>query len=55
LIGDIEKMSKSKPHRGPRDIFETYGVDAARLFRVSDSPPDANSHRSTSGVEGCGS
>ena len=53
IIGDIEKMSKSKRNTvAPGDIFEVYGVDAARLFVLSDSPPERDSIWSTSGVEG---
>ncbi|MDP3852350.1 leucine--tRNA ligase [Phenylobacterium sp.] len=53
VIGDIEKMSKSKRNTvAPGDIFEVYGVDAARLFVLSDSPPDRDSIWSASGVEG---
>ncbi len=52
-IGDIEKMSKSKKNTvAPGDIFDTYGVDAARLFVLSDSPPERDVQWSTSGVEG---
>ena len=53
VIGDIEKMSKSKRNTvAPGDIFEVYGVDAARLFVLSDSPPERDSIWSASGVEG---
>ena len=53
IVGDIEKMSKSKRNTvAPGDIFEVYGVDAARLFVLSDSPPERDSIWSTSGVEG---
>jgi leucyl-tRNA synthetase len=53
VIGDIEKMSKSKRNTvAPGDIFDVYGVDAARLFVLSDSPPERDSIWSTSGVEG---
>ena len=52
-IGDIEKMSKSKKNTvAPEDIFNTYGVDSARLFVLSDSPPERDVQWSTSGVEG---
>jgi leucyl-tRNA synthetase len=52
-IGDIEKMSKSKKNTvAPEDIFDTYGVDSARLFVLSDSPPERDVQWSTSGVEG---
>ncbi|MDP3746031.1 MAG: leucine--tRNA ligase [Phenylobacterium sp.] len=53
IIGDIEKMSKSKRNTvAPGDIFDVYGVDAARLFVLSDSPPERDSIWSASGVEG---
>ncbi len=40
ILGDVEKMSKSKKNTvAPEEIFEVYGVDAARLFVLSDSPP----------------
>ena len=52
-IGDIEKMSKSKRNTvAPEDIFEQYGVDAARLFVMSDSPPERDVQWTTGGVEG---
>ncbi|MBW8733944.1 MAG: leucine--tRNA ligase [Asticcacaulis sp.] len=53
VIGDSEKMSKSKKNTvAPGDIFDTYGVDSARLFVLSDSPPERDVQWSTSGVEG---
>ncbi len=53
VIGDIEKMSKSKKNTvSPGEIFEVYGVDAARLFVLSDSPPERDTQWSNSGVEG---
>ncbi len=52
-IGDSEKMSKSKKNTvAPGDIFDQYGVDSARLFVLSDSPPERDVQWSTSGVEG---
>jgi leucyl-tRNA synthetase len=40
-IGSIEKMSKSKKNVvDPDDIIESYGADTARLFMISDSPPE---------------
>ena len=52
-VGGIEKMSKSKKNTvAPEDIFETYGVDAARLFVLSDSPPERDVQWTESGVEG---
>ena len=55
VIGDIEKMSKSKKNVvAPEEIFEQYGVDAARLFVMSDSPPERDVQWTTGGVEGAG-
>jgi leucyl-tRNA synthetase len=53
MIGDVEKMSKSKRNVvAPGDIAETYGVDAARLFVLSDSPPERDVQWTSAGVEG---
>ena len=53
VIGDVEKMSKSKRNVvAPADIADTYGVDAARLFVLSDSPPERDVQWTTAGVEG---
>jgi leucyl-tRNA synthetase len=52
-IGDAEKMSKSKRNVvAPADIADVYGVDAARLFVLSDSPPERDVQWTTGGVEG---
>jgi leucyl-tRNA synthetase len=52
-IGGIEKMSKSKKNVvAPEEIFDAYGVDAARLFVMSDSPPERDVQWTTGGVEG---
>jgi len=52
-IGDVEKMSKSKRNTvAPAEIFDAYGVDAARLFILSDSPPERDVQWTTSGVQG---
>ena len=52
-IGDVEKMSKSKKNVvAPQDIIAAYGVDAGRLFILSDSPPERDIQWSTGGVEG---
>ncbi len=49
----IEKMSKSKKNVvDPQEILESYGADAARLFVLSDSPPERDVEWTTSGVEG---
>lgn len=51
--GAVIKMSKSKKNViDPRDIIDTYGADAARLFILSDSPPERDLEWSTSGIEG---
>ena len=52
-IGDIEKMSKSKKNVvAPQEILSTYGVDAGRLFVLSDSPPERDVQWTPGGVEG---
>jgi leucyl-tRNA synthetase len=52
-IGPIIKMSKSKKNVvDPQDIIETYGADAARLFILSDSPPERDLQWTESGIEG---
>ena len=51
--GRIEKMSKSKRNVvDPELIIETYGADTARLFMLSDSPPERDLEWTESGVEG---
>jgi leucyl-tRNA synthetase len=55
IIGPVEKMSKS--HRNvvdPDDIIAHYGADTARLFIVSDSPPDRDIIWTEAGVAGAG-
>src|SRR5690606_29437304 len=55
VIGDIEKMSKSKKNVvAPEEILEAYGVDAGRLFVLSDSPPERDVQWTAGGVEGAG-
>jgi leucyl-tRNA synthetase len=52
-VGGVEKMSKSKKNTvAPEDIFGQYGVDAARLFVLSDSPPERDVQWTEGGVEG---
>ncbi|MBI1326602.1 MAG: leucine--tRNA ligase [Alphaproteobacteria bacterium] len=51
--GRVEKMSKSKKNViDPQEILETYGADSARLFILSDSPPDRDLEWTESGLEG---
>jgi len=53
IEGRIEKMSKSKKNViDPEDILKTYGADAARLFILSDSPPERDLEWTESGIEG---
>ena len=53
VIGDIEKMSKSKKNVvAPQEIVDTFGVDAGRLFVLSDSPPERDVQWTPGGVEG---
>ena len=52
-IGRSEKMSKSRKNVvDPENIVQTYGADTARLFMLSDSPPDRDLEWTESGVEG---
>jgi len=53
IVGDIEKMSKSKKNVvAPQEILGTHGVDAGRLFVLSDSPPERDVQWTAGGVEG---
>jgi leucyl-tRNA synthetase len=53
IIGRVEKMSKSKKNVvDPAAIIESYGADTARLFMLSDSPPERDLEWSEAGVEG---
>ena len=46
-------MSKSKKNVvAPEEILGTYGVDAGRLFVLSDSPPERDVQWTSGGVEG---
>ncbi len=53
VVGRSEKMSKSKRNTvDPKDILDVYGADTARLFVMSDSPPEKNLDWSEEGVQG---
>ncbi|MEO1241490.1 MAG: leucine--tRNA ligase [Pseudomonadota bacterium] len=53
IVGAIEKMSKSKRNVvSPDAIADTYGVDAARWFMLSDSPPERDVEWTEAGVDG---
>jgi len=52
-LGRSEKMSKSKKNVvDPETILQTYGADTARLFMMSDSPPERDLEWTEAGVEG---
>lgn len=52
-VGRSEKMSKSKKNVvDPEVILSTYGADTARLFMLSDSPPDRDLEWTDAGIEG---
>jgi leucyl-tRNA synthetase len=52
-VGRREIMSKSKKNVvPPADIIERYGADTARLFMLSDSPPERDLEWTEAGVEG---
>ncbi|WP_027133057.1 leucine--tRNA ligase [Geminicoccus roseus] len=51
--GRVEKMSKSKLNTiDPTDIIQAYGADTARLFMLSDSPPDRDLEWTDGGIDG---
>ncbi|MBI3441892.1 MAG: leucine--tRNA ligase [Proteobacteria bacterium] len=51
--GRVEKMSKSKKNViGLQEVSENYGMDAARLLVLSDSPPDRDVEWTEGGIEG---
>ena len=51
--GRIEKMSKSKKNVvGLETIVDAYGADTARLYLLSDSPPERDLEWTDAGIEG---
>ena len=53
VLGRVEKMSKSKRNVvDPEAIIESYGADTARLFMLSDSPPERDLEWTEAGVDG---
>ncbi|MFN7662754.1 MAG: leucine--tRNA ligase [Alphaproteobacteria bacterium] len=51
--GPSEKMSKSKNNTvDPSEILEEFGADTARLFILSDSPPDRGFEWTETGLQG---
>jgi leucyl-tRNA synthetase len=52
-VGRVEVMSKSKKNVvDPGRIIDAYGADTARLFMLSDSPPERDLEWTESGIEG---
>jgi leucyl-tRNA synthetase len=52
-VGRSEKMSKSQKNVvDPESIIDTYGADTARLFMLSDSPPERDLDWTDAGIEG---
>ena len=52
-VGRLEKMSKSKKNVVDLDdIVDTYGADTARLFLLSDSPPERDLEWTEAGIDG---
>ncbi|MFW5681359.1 MAG: leucine--tRNA ligase, partial [Pseudomonadota bacterium] len=51
--GRVEKMSKSKKNViDPQTIIQAYGADCARLFMLSDSPPERDLEWTEAGIDG---
>jgi leucyl-tRNA synthetase len=53
IAGRLEKMSKSKKNVVDLDdIVDTYGADTARLYLLSDSPPERDLEWTAAGIDG---
>tara|TARA_B100000927_G_scaffold3777_1_gene3015 strand:+ start:1368 stop:3731 length:2364 start_codon:yes stop_codon:yes gene_type:complete len=52
IEGPTEKMSKSKKNViEPNEILENYGIDATRIFMISDSPPERELEWTDEGIQ----
>ncbi|MDX1541250.1 MAG: leucine--tRNA ligase, partial [Geminicoccaceae bacterium] len=52
-VGRSEKMSKSRRNTiDPSSTIEAYGADTARLFMLSDSPPERDLEWTEAGIDG---
>ena len=52
-VGRSESMSKSKRNVvDPESIIDAYGADTARLFMLSDSPPERDIEWTSTGIDG---
>ena len=52
IEGPSEKMSKSKKNVvEPNDILDNFGIDATRIFMISDSPPDRELEWTDEGIQ----
>jgi len=52
IEGPTEKMSKSKKNViEPREILDSFGIDATRIFMISDSPPDRELEWTDDGIQ----
>ena len=52
IEGPTEKMSKSKKNViEPNEILESFGIDATRIFMISDSPPDRELEWTDEGIQ----
>ena len=52
IEGPSEKMSKSKKNViEPKEILDSFGIDATRIFMISDSPPDRELEWTDEGIQ----